>query len=258
VKKIKIKFDQPILPSGISVTTLFNTLTTMMTWFNVLISMRAANTHCIEERFLDFGFLIKLQTTSNVVGSTFLKKIVCSTSEENQYVFTNLLGINMKFGVCKKGNLKDIYGKLKPNGQYTDFIHQFLSDVASGYASTQMNPLSKAIYDKFCKFAVNDRYLSHHDDYAILNYAEACHQVPLNEVDWSPLYQRYNTSAAELQQLIDYVVSFELGKTPNEELRILIAKIVAVDYKGESLIERSEVDEDFLCEKAFCEEEFSL
>lgn len=234
---VSLEYERPILPSGISVTTLFNSLTTMTIWYNVLLRTAGTNafsTTQLKSLFADYGFAIKLNVTNTIIGSTFLKKIVLS-SNKHKYQFVNLFGITTKFGLCKKSDLRVIYnGKLWKDQSYDVLIEQFLSDVANGYLSSQLNPFTKTIVDKFVKRPMSDagkEYL--YNPYKVIE-TDVYDQTSLIDIDWRPLYDRYGFDDLAFRQLFTSVESMKIQENLSDNCQHMLREIVEVDYNGTS------------------------
>jgi len=222
--KIRFHYDFPMLPTGISVTTLFNCLTTLNIWHNVLVHTKTLSYDSMMEQFKNYGFTVKLKTSPTILGCTFLKQCVCSFKQG--LVFVPLLGRICKAGIYKGANLEFIYGK---TADYRTHIKQFMSDVCNGLMYDVPSPFSQALVSKFVLGPLSEAYKNRVVSYTYMQNDVEFQKPAIDDIDFTPLYTRYNLDDSEMSLLVDWIAAHSECSVP-DEISSITARFVRADY----------------------------
>jgi len=181
------------LPSGIAVTTLFNTSTTMSAWFHVLSVCPELSDKALKSCFEKLGFKLKFcKFYEDISDVTFLKMTPCKVIKTElappytlgKYVWVPVLGVCLKAGLCKK-NPRVIY----PNLTDEEILIRYPHDIACGFVSYPGTIFSRAILNTFRnKFFINDNPIRAWGTNSIVDFESEDISTVVVEEKWDARY----------------------------------------------------------------------
>jgi len=141
------------LPTGIAVTTLFNTSVTMSAWFHVLTSITTLDETSLRSCFETLGFNLKICKFHDVVSAvTFLKMTPCCVTRSSlsapysvgEFVWVPILGVVLKAGLAKK-DPRHFY----PHLTEEEILIRYPHDISAGFLSYPSTIFTRPLVKKF-------------------------------------------------------------------------------------------------------------
>jgi len=271
-QSLKIKEKYHMLPSGISITSLSNTLTTLMMWYNVICDMRepisSITAYSYTKEFIKYGYTVTMPAIRNrIEGATFLKQIFLMHKTSKQIVAVNVLGMTTRFGTIKN-SVNQTYHKGSQLAKCLAYMH----DQVVSFKARNRNPIEQMIFQNYNQHVINKKgtyevceqrvkfeqqgfapVLDHEAIYKLQQMEGEYNSFDIFECDLDPLCIRYGLTTDELQSYCDALASLAYnGFIPKEDyhgvgkcLHYIGRKIQLVDYCGKIVAVENSQDCEF-------------